>query len=164
MLKKLLSPLPNLHWLWLSLTVIVLDQLSKYYAVKYLSLGVPSRETAQLNFTLAHNAGASFSFLSHAGGWQVWFFAVIAIVVSLGILAWLVRLPKGRPTECVALSLIFGGALGNLLDRIRLGYVNDFIDLHWQQWHFAIFNIADAAVTFGVILLMIGLVVNRTKE
>jgi signal peptidase II len=159
-----LRRLKNLRWLWLSVVIIVLDQWSKYYAVKYLTLDQPHRETSFLNFTLARNTGASFSFLSNAGGWQVWVFSLIAIVVCIGILCWLARLPAKRPVESAGLALIFGGALGNLFDRIRLAYVNDFIDFHWHQTHFAVFNIADSAVTIGVMLLIIALVLRKNHD
>lgn len=159
--KQAVTRLKNLRWLWLSLVIIVFDQWSKHYAVNHLVLGQPQRETSYLNFTLAHNAGASFSFLSHSGGWQVWFFSLVAMAVCIGILWWLVKLPAARKLECAALAFIFGGAVGNLFDRVRLGYVNDFIDFHWQQRHFAIFNIADSAVTIGVVLLLIAFVIRK---
>ena len=159
--KQVCLRLKNLRWLWLSVVVVVLDQWSKYYVVKHFVWREPRPETSFLNVTLAHNAGASFSFLSNAGGWQVWFFSIIAIAVCIGILCWLTRLPANRSVECAGLALILGGALGNLWDRMRLGYVNDFIDFHWHQAHFAVFNIADAGVTIGVMLLMIALIVRK---
>jgi signal peptidase II len=102
---------------------------------------------------LAHNSGAAFSFLNDAGGWQRWLFSMIAIAAAL----WIVRLLRKHAAEtlfCLALALVLGGALGNLIDRVSYGYVVDFLDFHWLGWHFAAFNIADSAITAGAILLV----------
>ena len=107
-----------------------------------------------LNWRLAHNPGAAFSFLAGAGGWQRWFFTVLAIVVSLFLLAWLFRLEKGQRLVPSALSLVLAGAVGNAIDRLRHGYVVDFIDVHAYGWHWPAFNVADSAITCGIILLL----------
>ena len=146
----------GLFWLWLSVLVIVLDLASKWLAESRLSLyqQVPVID-GLFSFTLAYNPGAAFSFLSDAGGWQRWFFIVIAVGVSLMLLVWLARLSRNKLLEPIALALILGGALGNLYDRIVHGHVVDFIMVHWQQsWYFPAFNIADSAITVGAMLLI----------
>lgn len=144
-----------MRWLWLSALVIFLDHLSKFFAAKNLALKAPVELTSWLNLILAHNTGAAFSFLGDAGGWQRWFFAVLAGVVSIALIIWLTRLPKKVIWLPCALALILGGAIGNLIDRIRFGYVVDFIDFHIGTWHFATFNIADAAISVGAVMLLI---------
>ena len=146
----------GLFWLWLSALVIVLDLASKWLAESRLSLyqQVPLID-GLFSFTLAYNPGAAFSFLSDAGGWQRWFFIVIAVGVSVMLLIWLARLTRDRWLEPVALALILGGALGNLYDRVVHGHVVDFILVHWQQgWFFPAFNIADSAITVGAVMLI----------
>lgn len=144
---------PARRWLWLSLLVIALDQASKHWASKALadSLWVL---LDVLNLRLAHNTGAAFSFLSGAGGWQTAFFVVLALAVSLWLGLWLWRLHEGSWPLRAGLALVLGGALGNVIDRLRFGYVVDFIDLHWKQWHWPVFNLADSAITVGVALLL----------
>lgn len=105
--------------------------------------------------TLAHNYGAAFSFLSDAGGWQRWLFTVLASVVSVVLIVWLLRLPKDEQVTAAALGLIIGGAVGNLVDRVMLGYVVDFIDVYYKTSHWPAFNLADSAITGGVILLLV---------
>ena len=144
-----------LKWLWISLLVIVLDQITKSVAVSNLVLFQPVEIFPGFNFTLMHNKGAAFSFLSDASGWQRWFFAAIAIVVSIGILVWLKRLPTDHRLAAVSLTLILGGAIGNVWDRILLGYVVDFIDVYYAQYHWPAFNIADSAIFVGACLLII---------
>ena len=147
----------GLFWLWLSVLVIVLDLASKWLAESSLSLyqQVPVIN-GLFSFTLAYNPGAAFSFLSDAGGWHRWFFIAIAVGVRVMLLVWLARLPRDKWREPVALSLILGGALGNLYDRIVHGHVVDFILVHWeQQWFFPAFNIADSAITVGAAMLIV---------
>jgi signal peptidase II len=139
---------------WLSLLVVVLDQVSKLLAERYLGLGQPLELMPLLNFTLAYNTGAAFSFLHDAGGWQHLFFIGIAFTMSVIILVILYRIPRKDLQMSIALWLILGGAIGNLVDRIRIHKVVDFIDFHVGQWHFAIFNIADAAISIGAVLLI----------
>lgn len=145
----------RLAWLWLSLLVFVVDQVSKFWFDNNLSMYqqiviIPD----YFSWTLAYNTGAAFSFLADAAGWQRWFFAAIAVVVSGVLVVWLKRLKPGETWLAVALALVLGGALGNLVDRVVFGHVVDFILLHWhQQWYFPAFNVADMAITGGAILL-----------
>lgn len=147
--------LANLGWLALSLIAIALDQYTKYLASAYLNFGESVPVLPFLNWTLLHNHGAAFSMLADAGGWQRWFFALLALVFSAVLVGWLLRLSRGMKVLAAALALILGGALGNLIDRLSLGYVVDFIHVYYQTWHFPAFNIADGAITLGVILLFI---------
>ena len=102
-----------------------------------------------------HNTGAAFSFLSDAGGWQRWLFAGLAVGMSVVISVWLTRLKENETLIAVALSLILGGAIGNLIDRLAYGYVIDFLDVYYETWHWPAFNIADSAITVGVVLMLI---------
>lgn len=144
----------NFKWLWVSLVVIVLDQLSKATAIAHL-IPTNSKELLPiLNFTLAFNQGAAFSFLDGAAGWQNGFFIGLATVISLVLIVWLAKLPSGERLQASGLALIIGGALGNVIDRIHYGYVVDFIDAHIAGYHWPIFNLADSAITIGVVLLL----------
>lgn len=144
-----------LKWLWLSVVVVVLDQLTKAAAVAGLVQGQPLRVIPSFNLTLMYNTGAAFSFLSTADGWQRWLFAGIAIVVSVIIIGWLRKLDTTAYWQAAALALILGGALGNLWDRLVLGHVVDFIDIYYGRVHWPAFNIADAAITLGALMLII---------
>jgi signal peptidase II len=144
-----------LKWLWLSVVIVTLDQISKHYAGALLQLHEPVGVMPLFNLTLMHNQGAAFSFLSSAGGWQRWFFTVLALVVSGVIVQWLRRLQSSQAGLAAALSLIVGGALGNAWDRIQLGYVVDFVDIYYGTWHWPAFNIADSAITVGAVILII---------
>ena len=143
-----------LKWLWISLVVIVLDQITKVWASASLELYESIAVMPFFNITLAHNTGAAFSFLAQAGGWQRWFFTGIAVVVSVVIIVWMKRLPSGERMQAVALALVLGGALGNVIDRVIYGYVVDFLDVYYQQMHWPAFNIADSAITVGAVLLI----------
>lgn len=145
---------PLLKWLSCTLIIVVLDQFSKYLASSLLPLHESMTLIPFLNLTLAHNTGAAFSFLSSASGWQRWFFVVLAITVSVVIVVMLKRLPATEQRQALALSLILGGALGNVWDRIQLGYVIDFIDVYYAEWHWPVFNVADSAITVGAALLV----------
>lgn len=153
-----------LKWLWVSLLVIILDQFSKYIAVDSLVLFQPVPLFPGFNFTLMHNEGAAFSFLSSASGWQRWFFTAIAVVVSIGILVWLKRLPTEHRLTAISLTLILGGALGNVWDRITLGYVIDFIDVYYAEYHWPAFNIADSSIFVGACLLIIDSIRSAREE
>jgi signal peptidase II len=144
-------------WLWLlvAASVVWADMVTKEWASEVLTLYRPQEVNSWLNMTLAHNYGAAFSFLSNAGGWQRWFFTALASVVSLGLIIWVLRLPRREWLTGLALSLVIGGALGNLADRVQLGYVVDFVDVHYLGWHWPAFNVADSAITTGVILLLL---------
>lgn len=144
----------NLHWLWLSLAVLVLDLWSKSLVVAHLHLYQRIEVLPFFNITLAYNSGAAFSFLAEAGGWQRWFFTAIAVVASVVIIGWLLKL-RGERLVGTALALVLGGALGNLWDRVTLGHVVDFFDFHWAGYHFPAFNVADSAITVGAILLIL---------
>ncbi len=144
-----------LKWLWLSALVAALDLATKAVASHYLVLYQPVPVFPGFNWTLAHNSGAAFSFLASESGWQRWFFSVIALVVSIGITIWITRLKSTETWLAVALALVLGGAIGNLWDRVTLGYVVDFIDVYYQQSHWPAFNIADSAICVGAVLLII---------
>jgi signal peptidase II len=148
-------------WMWLSVLVVVLDQSSKYLADSLLMWGQPAEIFPWFNFFLAYNTGAAFSFLSDAHGWQRWFFIGIGLVAVAIIVVWLRRLSSGERVTAVALALILGGAIGNIIDRVLWGHVIDFIDWHYQDWHWPAFNIADSAISIGVALLIIDIVFGR---
>ena len=142
-------------WLWLSATVIVLDQATKFLVTRFLELYDRVEVLPVLDFTLLHNTGAAFSMLANASGWQRWFFIALASGVSLLLLVWIWRTPRGEKMLPLALSLILGGAVGNLIDRILHGYVVDFIHAHWGAAYFPAFNVADSAITIGAGLLIL---------
>lgn len=147
---------PNaLPWLGLSAAIIALDQVTKAIALDLLQPSVPHVVIpALLNWTLAFNAGAAFSFLADAGGWQRWGFSALAIVVSAVLVVWLARTPRNDWRTSLPLALLVGGALGNLIDRLRFGHVTDFIQVYWRDWFFPAFNVADSAISVGAILLI----------
>lgn len=142
-------------WLALAAGVVALDLWTKYLAMANLELFRPVPMTGWFNLTLAHNTGAAFSLLAEGGGWQRWFFIVVASGISVFLLGWLWRLPLAARALPVALMLVLGGAIGNLIDRIRFGYVVDFIDLHYAGWHWPAFNLADSAIVVGVGLMLL---------
>ena len=121
---------------------------------------IPSFLRSFFNLVRAHNYGAAFSFLSDAGGWQRWGFSLLATVISGVIIVWIARLPVQRKLEGLALALILGGALGNLYDRLTLGYVVDFLDFHWSGKHFPAFNVADAGISVGAAILIFDTLIN----
>ena len=142
------------HCLSLALAIIALDQISKAWVLTVI------RETTRpimpfLNFSLGFNKGAAFGILDAAGGWQRWFFIILGISVSVVILIWSAQLNAKKNMENFALALILGGAWGNLIDRIRLGHVVDFIDFYVGNWHWYTFNVADIAICVGGVLLAI---------
>lgn len=144
-------------WIVLSLFIIACDQFTKYYVVKNFTEQTVVHVLPFLNFILRFNPGASFSFLGNASGWQVYFLSGISIIVSLILIVWLCRLPRTEWLTALPVSLVLGGALGNLIDRIRFGFVTDFIDFHVHGWHYATFNVADSAVCVGAMWLMVRL-------
>lgn len=143
---------PNLL---LAAMVVVLDQLTKLWVLADFQPHEVLPVLPVFNLTLVFNTGAAFSFLSNAGGWQRWFFIGLTSLVSIGLLVWLTRLRQHERLAGVALAMILGGAAGNLLDRVRLGKVVDFLDFYWQQWHWPAFNVADSAITLGVMILLL---------
>ncbi len=140
-------------WLLASAVVILLDQASKFWISSHFYYGESYPVTGFFNLVLAHNTGASFSMLSDAGGWQRWLFSLIAAAASVWIV-WLLRKHGEQKLFCLALVFILGGALGNLIDRLMFGYVVDFLDFHWDEHHFAAFNVADSAINVGAALLI----------
>jgi signal peptidase II len=143
-------------WLLLSAAIVLADQLTKSYITQHFGEFEFTRVLPVLDITRMHNVGAAFSFLASASGWQRWFFIVLAVVVSIAITAWLCRLPRGTHGLLAAgLALVLGGALGNVIDRIRLGHVIDFIHFHWDRAYFPAFNVADSAITVGAALLLL---------
>ncbi len=160
------STFPPYPWVWLGVTalVILFDWHTKQLATELLELYRPQEVFSWLNMTLAHNYGAAFSFLSDAGGWQRWFFIVLASGVSLVLLVWLLRLPRKEWLTGLGLALILGGAIGNLVDRIQLGYVVDFVDVYYKNWHYPAFNVADSAITCGVVLLLVDVFLISRRE
>ena len=160
-----------LKWLWLTILVVILDLTSKAVISHYFNL----YETMVVipgwfNLTLAHNAGAAFSFLADESGWQRWFFAVIAVSVSLVIFFWIKRLKTHERWLAIALALVLGGALGNLWDRLTLGYVVDFLDVYYHDsssfrtMHWPAFNIADSAISIGAVMLIIDALFNKEEK
>ena len=142
------------RWLSLSAVVILLDQLSKAWITSHFAFGESLTVLSVFNLVLAHNTGAAFSFLNDAGGIQRWLFSGIAIIASAWIV-WLLRKHNTQLLFSLALSMILGGALGNLIDRLRYGFVVDFLSFHWDEHYFPAFNLADSAITCGAFLLIL---------
>ena len=142
------------RWLGIAAAIIAVDQATKFAVSEWLAGGRVVEMTSFFNFVLAHNAGAAFSFLAGAAGWQRLFFSAIAVVAAVWIVV-LLRRHANETAFCAALSLILGGALGNLIDRIWLGAVVDFLDFHAMGWHWPAFNVADSAIFCGAVLIVI---------
>jgi signal peptidase II len=141
-------------WLALALVVIVADQFTKTLILGWFQLGDSRHVTSFFNLVRAHNSGAAFSFLAGATGWQRWFFVAIGVLAS-GFIVWMLRSHPTQKLFCFAVTMILGGALGNVIDRLLHGYVVDFIQLHWRGWYFPSFNVADSAITLGAALLIV---------
>lgn len=146
-----------LPWLLISALVIALDQLSKLWALSALQPeGVPHPVIPGfLNWTLAFNTGAAFSFLAQGGGWQRWFFVLLALVISVALVAWLARTARREWRTALPLALVIGGALGNLIDRLHASQVTDFIQVYYHDWYYPTFNLADSAICVGAVLLIL---------
>jgi len=166
-----------LKWLWLAVVVVVLDQYTKVLASSELQYAIPVYVMPSINWFLAHNTGAAFSFLSDAGGWQRWFFIVLALVISGVIVVWLKGLPRDNKLLAVALVFILGGAIGNVIDRSLYGYVVDFIQFYYNaesclpgfyatgsQCNWPAFNIADMAIIGGALLMVIDALFGKHDE
>ncbi len=153
-----------LGWIGLALVVVIADQWTKALALELLDYGRPVEILPVFNITLQYNRGAAFSFLSEAGGWQRWFFTAVALVASVVIAIWLARLNREDKLLAASLSLILGGAVGNLWDRVQLGYVVDFISLHYHDWYFPTFNVADSAVTVGAGLMILDALLQSRRQ
>lgn len=147
---------PNaLVWLVVSAAVIGLDQLTKAVVRHALVPYMPHEVIPHLlNWTLAFNRGAAFSFLADSSGWQTWLFGTLAVVVCIGLGVWLARTPRRDWHTALPVALIIGGALGNLIDRLIHGQVTDFIQIYWHAWSYPAFNVADSAITVGAVLLI----------
>jgi signal peptidase II len=134
----------------------VLDQITKIWIQRHFEYAESVTVLPVLNITLRYNTGAAFSFLADASGWQRWFFAGLALVVASAIVVWLRRMDgRGQARLACSLSLIMAGAIGNVIDRLHLGHVVDFIHVHWNNWDFPAFNVADSAITIGAILMLL---------
>jgi signal peptidase II len=142
-------------WILVSLLVVLADQVSKSYITAHYGEFEFIRVLPVLDITRMHNVGAAFSFLATASGWQRWVFIGLAVAVSVAIIAWLWRMPRSKVLLAGALALVLGGAVGNVIDRIRLGYVVDFIHFHWGRAYFPAFNVADSAITVGAACLLL---------
>ena len=153
-----------LRWYALSVVVILLDQYTKGLASGALEYARPQAVFSWFNLTLQHNSGAAFSFLSDAGGWQRYFFSGIAVVISAVLIVWLYRMPRGQWLLALSLGLILGGALGNLWDRLTLGYVVDFISVHYGPYYFPAFNLADSAITAGAACMLLDSFIQRPGQ
>lgn len=151
----------SLRWLWLSLAVIILDQLTKWLSATHLDIGAPKQLLSVLNFSLAYNRGSAFGFLDQPGMWQVVLFSIIAIAVAIVLIVWLHRTPTIMRLRASGIALIVGGAVGNLVDRARLHHVIDFIQFHVGDWYFPTFNVADTAITLGAICLILSLIIDE---
>ena len=152
------GPGRQLVWLVLTVLVVVFDQATKYIADEVLSYARPVEILPVFDLMLVYNKGAAFSFLSEAGGWQRWFFTVLSAGVSVMLVVWLYRLKRHETWIAIGLALILGGALGNLYDRVMFGYVIDFVSLHYREYYFPAFNVADSAISAGAIMLIIDMV------
>ncbi len=154
----------GLRMIWLSAVIIVADQLSKHWIVQNFVLFEPHPVLPVLDITRLHNTGAAFSFLADAGGWQRWFFTTLAIAVSIALVHWLRTLDGLRQKILTAgLALVLGGAVGNVIDRVRFGHVVDFVHAHWNGAYFPAFNVADAAISVGAGLIILDAVLDAVR-
>ncbi len=151
-------------WLWMAALLILLDVVSKQWISSHFWLGERLEVLPIFNLTLAHNSGAAFSFLHDAGGWQRWAFSGLALVVSVVLVIWVSRLKPNQTLLAIALSSVLAGAIGNLIDRVTLGYVVDFIQVHWHDWYFPAFNVADSAISIGAVLLILDAFLNPETD
>jgi signal peptidase II len=155
------APAANLRWLWLSVAVIVVDQVTKHWMLATFRPGEDLPLTPFASLVLAFNTGAAFSFLAGEDGWQRWLFAAVAVAACAAMI-WFMR-RGGNALFTAGLALIIGGAIGNLYDRLALGHVVDFILLHWREWYYPAFNVADSAITIGAAALIIDSFRDRRK-
>lgn len=153
----------GLCWLWIAILILLLDQGSKHWVLKNLSLYAEIPIFPHFNLWLAYNKGAAFSLLNEASGWQVFLFGGIAVVMSIIILIWLSRLSWRERWLSIALNLMLGGAIGNLCDRLLHGKVVDFFDFYADNLHFPTFNVADIAICLGVFILFVEALLLRNK-
>lgn len=154
----------GLHWLWLSLLVVLVDQVVKFVMVMHILPYTEHRVFPGFKLTIAYNRGAAFSFLDSAGGWQLWLFLLISIVVCVSIGVALQRLKVSQYWLCIAFALIVGGAMGNLIDRVTLGYVIDYFLLYAGSWYWPAFNVADSCICIGAVMLIIDIMVKKRRR
>jgi len=156
----------RIYWLWFAAGTVLLDQLTKAWVRDALSLYERVEVTSWFNLVRLHNTGAAFSFLSDAGGWQQWLFILLGLAVTIGVMVWLRKYPETRRWDAIALSLLVGGALGNVIDRVAFGYVTDFADFHLASClsfldkilpgcHWPAFNVADMAISIAAVMLIV---------
>lgn len=150
-------------WLWLSLLIVIVDQITKQLANTYLTYQEPLAMLPLFNLTLVYNTGAAFSLFADAGGWQRYFLTGLSFIVSIGLVVILSRLSAQKMLLATALAMILGGAVGNLIDRALFGYVIDFLDFYYSRWHYPAFNVADSAITVGAGLLVVDLLFGKEK-
>ncbi len=153
-----------LRWLWLSFLVLAFDQASKQLIELNFALYESMELLPFLNITLVYNEGAAFSFLSDQDGWQRWLFMLLALVVTVVLVGWVKRLRQEERAIAISLTLVIGGAVGNLVDRVLYGHVIDFIDFYYGQWHWPAFNVADSAITVGVALMLLDVLFSKDRE
>lgn len=145
---------PFLLWIGLSIVVIILDQISKLVVLDTIPHRSSIRVNDFLNWVLVFNPGAAFSFLADGSGWQKWFFIAIGLIATI-VMIWLLFRHAKQSIFCFSISMILGGAVGNLIDRFTHGAVVDFIDVYYRQYHWPAFNLADSAITLGTFLLIL---------
>ncbi|QOL25778.1 signal peptidase II [Thalassotalea sp. LPB0316] len=145
----------SLKWLWLTLIFLVVDQATKHYVANNMDLYQSIEVLPFFNITYVHNLGAAFSFLADQSGWQRWFFAGIATIASVVFTFWLYKTPASNKRLCAAFALLLSGALGNLIDRVMLGYVIDFLDFTIINYRWPAFNVADSVIFIGAGLMII---------
>jgi signal peptidase II len=164
LVKSANMPNIQLKFLWFSVLIIVFDQISKYWAVTQLPFHQTVNVMPYFDWYLTYNHGAAFSFLADAGGWQRWFFTITTIIISTVIFFWIKKLEPHERITAIALSLILGGAIGNLIDRIYLGYVVDYVQIWLGNYPWPAFNIADAAISVGAVILILTSFVDPKKS
>lgn len=155
---------PGIKWLWITVLVILVDQMSKQAVVSAFDLFESKPLLSWLNLTYVHNYGAAFSFLSDQSGWQRWFLTGVAAVISVGLLIWMTRLKRHETLLAISFALILGGAIGNLWDRLVYGYVIDFVHVYHGDWHFPAFNGADSAICLGAFLMILESFINKDEQ
>ena len=148
----------------IAIVTIVIDQITKWIASSNLEMHDPVAVMPSFNFTLMHNYGAAFSFLSNAGGWQRWFFTIVAAVISVVLVVWITRLKSNEKWLGIGLSLVLGGAIGNLIDRVSYGYVVDFIQWYYDRFYWPAFNIADSAIFVGTAILLLSTFFTKEEQ
>lgn len=151
------------RWLAIALLIIVLDQVTKLYFDSAYSYGQRVNVLPIFDFTLMYNRGAAFSFLASESGWQRWFFTTLGVVASV-VIIWLLRRNLSQPRFCLALTLILGGAVGNVIDRVAYGHVVDFLLFYWNNWYYPAFNVADVCITCGAVLLVLDELLRARKS